>query len=470
MSFSTPVFLFLFFPLTILGYYLIHPKLQNAFLLLASLAFYAWGEPKFVVVFLTAILFNYLVGRLLGIMCGLKNSRRMVMLLGLAANIGLLFYYKYLIFGTEIVNSVFNAGLTIKEIALPFGISFFTFRSISYILDVYWGISEAQKNPVNVALYISFFPQVSMGPITKSNVFLDQINNRHFDLDMFTDGAKRFISGLAKKLIIADTLGVIVDPVFLMAGDERTVVAAWYGMIGYCLQLYFDFSGYTDMAIGLSKMFGFATPENFDYPYMAISITDFWRRWHITLGEFFKNYVYFPLGGSRKGNVYVNIFIVFLLTGIWHGAAWSFIVWGLWHGLFRLIEMWYTRSRKDYQIPSVLQHLYALIVVAMGWVLFRASDLLSGVKYWGNLLGIGAAGMADSYSLFTLQSTLGIFIIGIIFCFPVAKKIREFVQKQSGFYVFAKNFLMPIVYVGLLLLCVAYMQIGTYNPFLYNNF
>lgn len=470
MSFSTPVFLFLFFPIVILGYYLIHPKLKNAFLVIASLAFYAWDEPKFIVVFAAAVLSNYLAGLLLGKFKELKNSKRMVMAAAIIANIGLLFYYKYLMFGTEIINDIFKAGLTVKEIALPLGISFFTFRSISYILDVYWETSEAQKNPINVALYISFFPQVSMGPITKSNVFLSQLNNRHFDLDIFTDGIKRFIVGLAKKLIIADTLGVIVDPVFSMAADERTVVAAWYGIIGYCLQLYFDFSGYSDMAIGLSKMFGFETPENFDYPYMATSITDFWRRWHITLGEFFKNYVYFPLGGSRKGNVYVNIFIVFLLTGIWHGAAWSFVVWGLWHGLFRLLEMAYKRSEKKLKIPSAFKHLYALIVVSMGWVLFRANDLISGFKYWGNLIGIGSAGFSDSYSLFTLKSTWGIFIIGILFCFPVAKKVKELVQRKKGLYDFCDKVVMTAVYVGLLLICVAYMQISTYNPFLYNNF
>lgn len=470
MSFSTPVFLFLFFPLTILGYYFIHPKLKNAFLTIASLAFYAWGEPRFIVVFSAAILFNYLAGVLLGKFKELKNSKRLVMIAALAANIGLLFYYKYLMFGTEIINDIFKAGLTVKEIALPLGISFFTFRSISYILDVYWGTSEAQKNPVNVALYISFFPQVSMGPITKSNVFLSQINNRHFDLDIFTDGIKRFIVGMAKKLIIADTLSVIVAPVFSMAADERTVVAAWYGIIGYCLQLYFDFSGYSDMAIGLGKMFGFETPENFDYPYMATSITDFWRRWHITLGEFFKNYVYFPLGGSRKGNVYVNIFIVFLLTGIWHGAAWQFIVWGLWHGLFRLLEMAYKRKRKELKIPSVFKHLYAVIVASMGWVLFRASDLLSGLKYWGNLIGIGASGLSDSYSIFTLKSTVGIFIIGILFCFPVAKKVREIVQKKKGLYVFADNFLMPAIYLGLFIVCISCMLMNNYNAFIYQKF
>lgn len=470
MSFSTPIFLFLFFPITILGYYLIHPKLKNAFLLIVSLAFYAWGEPKFIVVFAAAILFNYLTGLLLGKLQELKNSKRMVMIATIMANIGLLFYYKYLMFGTEIINDIFKAGLTVKEIALPLGISFFTFRSVSYISDVYWGTTRAQKNPINVALYISFFPQVSMGPITKSDFFMSQLDNRRFDLDKFTDGVKRFITGLAKKLIIADTLGVIVDPVFSMAADERTVVAAWYGMIGYSLQLFFDFSGYSDMAIGLSKMFGFDTPENFDYPYMATSITDFWRRWHITLGEFFKNYVYFPLGGSRKGNVYVNIFIVFLLTGIWHGAAWSFIVWGLWHGLFRLIEMALKRSKKEFKIPSVFKHIYAVAVVAMGWVLFRASDLLSGIRYWGNLIGIGSAGFSDSYSLFTLKSEIGLFAIGILFCFPIAKKLTQTIKKKNGLYFFTNNFLIPITYIGLLLICIAYMQVGTYNPFLYNNF
>ncbi len=470
MSFSTSVFLFLFFPLTILGYYLIHPKLKNAFLLIASLAFYAWGDSEFIIIFAAAIIFNYLIGLLVEKLQGLKTSKRMVMIAALAANIGLLFYYKYLMFGTEIVNSIFNANITIKEIALPLGISFFTFRAISYVLDVYWGTTQAQKNPVNVALYISFFPQVSMGPITKSNAFLSQLNNRHFDLDIFTYGVKRFIVGLAKKLIIADTLGVIVDPVFSMTADERTVVAAWYGIIGYSLQLFYDFSGYSDMAIGLSKMFGFETPENFDYPYMATSITDFWRRWHITLGDFFKNYVYFSLGGSRKGNVYVNIFIVFLLTGIWHGAAWQFIVWGLWHGLFRMTEMALKRSKKEFKILSALKHLYAVAVISMGWVLFRSDSLINGVKYWGNMFGIGAAGFSNSYSLFTLKSTLGIFLIGILFCFPVAKKIRELVQKKKGLYAFGDNFLMPVLYLGLFVLCISCMLMNNYNAFIYQKF
>lgn len=470
MSFSSPVFLFLFFPITILGYYLIHPKLKNAFLLAASLAFYAWGEPKFILIFMAAMALNYVMALLIGKLRECTLSKRMVMILALTANVGMLFYYKYLMFGAEILNGVFNAGITVKEIALPLGISFFTFRSISYILDVYWGTSEAQKNPIDAALYVSFFPQVSMGPITKSDVFLPQLKERRFDLDKFTEGIKRLIVGMAKKLIIADALGVIADPVFSMAADERTVVAAWYGMIAYSLQLFFDFSGYSDMAIGLGKMFSFETPENFDYPYTATSITDFWRRWHITLGEFFKNYVYFPLGGSRKGNVYVNIFIVFLLTGVWHGAAWNFIVWGLWHGLFRLIEMAFTRNEKAPKLPCLFKHLYALAVVAMGWVLFRASDLPGGVKYWGNLIGVGSAGFSDSYSLFTLKSALGIFVVGIFFCFPVAKNTGIWFKKRKCLNLLASSFLMPIVYVGLLLICVAYMQIGSYNPFLYNNF
>lgn len=470
MSFTSPVFIFLFFPLVILGYYLIHPRLKNIFLLAASLAFYAWGEPKFIFIFIIAVLLNYAFGLLIGRARKRGSSAKFSLIISLMINLGLLFYYKYLVFGAEIMNSVFDAGFQVSEIALPLGISFFTFRSISYVADIYTGKINAEKNPVNAALYISFFPQVSMGPITEANAFLPQLKERRFNIDVFTDGIKRLIVGMAKKLIIADTLGIIVDPVFSSASDGRTVAAAWTGIIAYCLQLYFDFSGYSDMAIGLSKMFGFETPENFDYPYMADSITDFWRRWHMTLSRFFRDYVYIPLGGNRKGNVYVHIFVVFLLTGLWHGAAWNFVVWGLWHGLFRLIEMAYKRSGKELKIPSALKHLYALAVVAIGWVLFRANDLSSGIAYLGNLVGINSAGFADSYSLFSLKSSIGVLAVGILFCFPVAKKIRELLQKNKTLEFVFGNVVTPSIYLVLFVLCISCALMNNYNAFIYQQF
>lgn len=470
MSFSTPIFLYLFFPLTLLGYYLIHPQLKNAFLMLASLAFYYWCEPTFIIIFAVYILWNYFSGLILGKLKDLKYSKRMVIVVSLVGNIISLLYYKYLTFGTEIINDIFKAGLPIKEIALPIGISFFTFRSISYIFDVYWGDTEVQKNPINVGLYISFFPQVTMGPITKSCDFLPQLKERRFNLDKFADGVKRFTVGMAKKLIIADTLAVIVNPVFAMAADERTVIAAWYGIIGYCLQLYYDFSGYSDMAIGLSAMFGFETPENFDYPYMSTSIADFWRRWHITLGDFFKKYVYFPLGGSRKGNVYFNIFVVFLLTGIWHGAAWTFIIWGLWHGLFRLIEMYAKKHFKNTKIPGFFKHLYALVVIGIGWVFFRAENLSQAWKYLGTMVGISGAGLTDSLSNFNAKSYLGLMLVGILFCFPVVGKIKELLHKNKVAAFIADYIAQPVIYIALLLVCVSSMLVSSYDPFLYQNF
>lgn len=470
MSFTSPVFIFLFFPLVILGYYLIHPRLKNIFLLMASLAFYAWGEPKFIFIFIIAVLLNYAFGLLIERAKKRGSSAKFALVISLMINLGLLFYYKYLVFGAEIMNSVFDADFLVSEIALPLGISFFTFRSISYVADIYTGKTNAEKNPVNAALYISFFPQVSMGPITEANDFLPQLKERRFNIDVFADGIKRLIVGMAKKLIIADTLGIIVDPVFSSAADGRTVAAAWTGIIAYCLQLYFDFSGYSDMAIGLSKMFGFETPENFDYPYMADSITDFWRRWHMTLSRFFRDYVYIPLGGNRKGNVYVHIFVVFLLTGLWHGAAWNFVVWGLWHGLFRLIEMAYKRGGKELKIPSVLKHLYALAVVAIGWVLFRANDLSSGITYLGNLVGINSAGFADSYSLFTLKSSAGVLAVGILFCFPVAKKIRELLRKNKTLEFVFGNIITPSIYLFLFVLCISCALMNNYNAFIYQQF
>lgn len=470
MSFTTPVFLFLFFPAVILGYYLIHPKLRNLVLLAASFAFYTWGEPEFVWMFAIAIVLNYAFGLWIGRSRERGLASRAALVFALITDLGLLFYYKYLMFGAEIMNSVFDANFTINDIALPLGISFFTFRSISYVTDVYMGRSEAQKNPVNAALYISFFPQVSMGPIMESNAFLAQLQERRFQLDRFNSGIKRFIAGMAKKLIIADTLGVIVDIVFSSAAGERTVVAAWTGIIGYSLQLYFDFSGYSDMAIGLSGLFGFETPENFDYPYMASSITDFWRRWHMTLSKFFRDYVYIPLGGNRRGNVYVHIFIVFLLTGLWHGAAWNFVVWGLWHGLFRLIEMVFTRTGIELKVPSALKHAYALSVVGIGWVLFRADSLSAGLRYLGNMVGVGVSSFADSYSIFMLKSSLGVFLIGILFCFPVTKKMKELVQKNKLLEFISDKIVMMAVYLILFILCISCSLMNNYNAFIYQQF
>ena len=491
MSFVTPVFLFLFFPITLLGYYLIHPKLKNIFLLVSSLMFYFWGEPKFIIVFAASIAFNYIAGFVMGKLRGLSNLKRIVMLFSVAINIGLLFYYKYLMFSTETVNTVLNTNFPVKEITLPLGISFFTFRAISYILDVYWETSVAQKNPINVALYISFFPQVVMGPITKSSDFLPQLTKRKFELNKFTNGIKCFIIGMAKKLIIADSLAVIVNPVFSMAADERTVVAAWYGIIGYCLQLFFDFSGYSDMAIGLSKMFGFDTPENFNYPYMSKGAVEFWSRWHITLGTWLKDYVYTPVFKgllSKKKDLFVcdtlALLMVWLVAGIWHGAAWHYVTYGLYYFCFilleRIIEYHEKKRRKRLKLKkqpetkfhATLSHIYFIIVLIFGQLMFRidGNSLENYFCYIGSMFGRSGSGFTDSYSLFTLKSNLRIFLLGILFCFPVTKKIKKMLTQNDNLSFIIENIVMPIGWLTLFVLCVSCVLMSNYNAFIYQQF
>lgn len=489
MAFTTMSFLFVFLPLTILGYYLIHPKLKNLFLLAASLAFYAWGEPKFILIFMVSIAANYTIALLINKLENRVDLKRLVLIIALFANVGLLFYYKYLMFAVTTVNQVFGRNISIPNIALPLGISFFTFRSISYILDVYWGTSEAQKNPINAALYISFFPQVSMGPITKSYAFLPQLSERGFHFNKFSDGIRRFILGMAKKLIIADVLSIIVNPIFALPHDERTVIAAWCGVIGYILQLFFDFSGYSDMAIGIGKMFGFDTPENFDYPYMSKGIGEFWGRWHITLGAWLKDYIYTPifraLLDKKKPVFWCDIFgllCVWLIAGVWHGAAWHYVAYGLYYFLFIALERtvdYYKKERRkklklkkqpETKVEVVLAHIYFVIVLIFGQLLFRVDTLGNYIPYIRTMFGFGGNQFTNQFTNFTLRSSAGLFFIGILFCFPIGKKVKSILEKNKYLNSFSEYLVQPIAYLALFIVSISYMLISTSNPFLYFNF
>lgn len=493
MAFTSTIFMFLFLPVSLAGYYLIRPELKNLFLLMASLGFYAFGEPKMVFLLLLSTVVNYAAGRLIARRKQAEKSGRPWVALALIWNLGLLFYFKYLIFTVQSINALAGTQFILPSITLPLGISFFTFRCISYILDVSWDTVPAEKNWIKVALYISFFPQISMGPITKYHGFCSQLTDRPFDADVFGEGAKRIIIGLSKKLVLANGIAVMVDQIFSMTSG-RTVLLAWLGALGYLLQLYYDFSGYSDMAIGIGKLFGFQTPENFNYPYMSRSIVEFWNRWHMTLGSWFKDYLYTPVfrkmmtvtkKDHKKLSMYqcdmIALFVTWLLTGLWHGSAWSYVGWGLYNFAFialeRTIDYYQKKRRKRLKLKKkpdspyqiVLSHIYFFVVLIFSQVMFRTEKMSDYVGYLKDMFALGGNGFCDGWSLFLLKDNLLLFIVGLFFCFPVLKKLQVRVQGS----ICCRKVLTvvePLFYVILFIVSISNMVVSSYNPFMYLNF
>lgn len=467
MVFSSIVFIFAFLPVVLIGYYLIAPKLRNLFLLLASLTFYYVGETRSVWIILTSILINYLFGLFIA------NSktpllRKISLSIGVFLNIALLFYFKYINFTVNIFNSVFNSNIFIQTIALPIGISFFTFQGLTYIVDLYRGDVKLQKNPLNIALYITLFPQLIAGPIVRYKDVNEQIKKRSVTRQSFYTGIKRFTFGLAKKIVIANTAAIIADKIFNIPARENSVISTWIGVLCYAIQIFFDFSGYSDMAIGLGKMFGFDFKENFNYPYISKSITEFWRRWHISLSSFFKDYVYIPLGGNRRGNVYVNLIIVFFLTGLWHGASLNFIVWGLWHGIFMLIERRFRSDKvSNKPIVAIMKRIYTLLVVIIGWVFFRAEDLPHALSYLGRMFGIIKPTIVGASFTYYLDSySILIIVFGIILSTKLIPTLLKKMENYKRIYIIGETAIL----VFLLLYCGIYVMASTYNPFIYFRF
>lgn len=419
MTFTSLNFLFIFFPLSIAGYYLIKNDIRNIFLVMISLIFYSVGEPIMVWLLLLSIVINYLFGLALGRKWNHIAIKYYFLILMLAWNFGLLFYYKYYAFTLENINSIFGTDILIPKIIQPLGISFFTFRTVSFCLDVYWGTVPTQKNFINVALYICFFPQVSMGPISKYNDFSAQLSERPFDTDLFLDGVRRIIIGLAKKLIIANNIGGTVDSIFAMSGNERSIVLSWLGIISYLIQLYYDFSGYSDIAIGVGQLFGFKTPENFNYPFMSKSVVEYWSRWHITLGTWLKNYLYTPIFRACQNkdialgtcNV-LALLGVWLFAGIWHGAGWNYVCYGLYYFAFivleRIVEDYKKKKRKRLKLKKqpetvtqkIRAHIYFFVVLIFGQLLFRSADLGSFVDYSKSMFGLAGNVIFDSQTYF----------------------------------------------------------------------
>lgn len=471
MVFSSTVFLFIFLPLVLAFYYLLGKKYRNTFLLLASLIFYTWGERKMVLLMIASIGLNYMAGIAISRFIADKIISKVIISLAILINLSFLAYYKYLNFALENLKwlGIYEPG-DVPIVLLPIGISFYTFHNISYLIDVFRRRSQAQKNPFSLALYISFFPQLVAGPIIRYHDIEKQFASRNSTIKKFTDGILMFVIGLFKKVVLANTAGIIADHVFATGVKDIPSLVAWLGIICYALQIYFDFSGYSDMAIGLARMFGFRFPENFNHPYVSTSIREFWRRWHISLSSWFRDYLYIPLGGSKNGkaNTYLNILLVFFVTGLWHGASWNFIIWGLFHGSFLILER--SRIINLDKWPVVLKHIYVGLVILIGWVFFRLDTFAEAMAYLHNMLGLGTGN--NYYPLIYVSNyTLIVLLTGLIFLAPFRKNFSLFLIKKQG--MFTKPLLQSFSYfAALILLVLSSMELAasSYNPFIYFRF
>ena len=463
MLFTSISFLYYFLPTIIILYFITPKKYRNYILLIFSIIFYMYGEPKYVILMLVEILVAYFGALLID-----KYKSKEIFLITIIIHIGLLCVFKYtdLFIGT--INSIFKTNISFLNITLPIGISFYTFQILSYVIDVYRGKVKVQKNILKLATYVSLFPQLIAGPIVRYETICDELDNRDETIEKFSLGTRRFIIGLAKKVLIANMLGELCTKFSLV--DERSVLFYWIFAISYMLQVYFDFSAYSDMAIGLGKMFGFTFLENFNYPFISKSITEFWRRWHISLSSWFKDYVYIPLGGSRKGTLKLvrNILIVWFLTGIWHGAAYNFILWGLFIGVFLVIEkLWL--SKYISKLPKVLRNIYVLFIIMISFLMFNAESINEAFFNIKGLFGLNKEVFINNYTIYYLKSYLIVLIIAIFGATPLFKNIIEKLKKSKCLNKII-NILEPIFLVILLLLVTAYLIDSSYNPFLYFRF
>ncbi len=462
MLFSGIPFLYYFLPIVLILYFAIPRKLKNSVLLLFSLIFYAWGEPKYIFLMLISIASGYILGLLIEKFYD-KFLSKLFLILSVIISIGFLAYFKYADFFISNFNSATGMSLPLLRIALPIGISFYTFQILSYTIDVYRKNVPAQKNPITLATYIALFPQLIAGPIVRYSDVCEQLDNRKHTLSMTASGVARFICGLSKKVLIANALGELCD--IFRASNEKTVLFYWIYAISFCLHIYFDFSGYSDMAIGLGRIFGFDFIENFNYPYISKSITEFWRRWHISLGSWFRDYVYIPMGGNRvsKSRWFLNIFTVWFLTGFWHGAAWNFIVWGLYFAVFLILEKLFLSKLLDK--AKGFTHVYVLFFVMISFVIFNATDLTEAIQYIGGLFGANAHSFISGETVYYLKSYALILILAIIGATPLPKKIFEKIKDTKVISV-----IHPIVLTVLLIVITAYLVDGSFNPFLYFRF
>lgn len=467
MVFSSIVFLYLYLPITLIVYFITPARLRNIWLFIVNLIFYGWGEPVYIILMLISILLNYVVGIYVGKYREEKNrTARRILTVNIILNVALLVFFKYFDFLIEslAVIPVFSE-LKPLGIALPIGISFYTFQAMSYPIDVYRGETKYQKSFLKFGTYVALFPQLIAGPIVRYTDIAESLEERNIDAARIAKGIRRFVIGLGKKVLLANNIGQLWDVYHSISPEQLTVTGAWLGAIAFTFQIYFDFSGYSDMAIGLGEMLGFTFLENFNYPYISKSITEFWRRWHISLSSWFKDYVYIPLGGNRKGwkRQIVNILIVWSITGLWHGASWNFLLWGLYYGILLMIEklFFYEKLKKA---PAWLAHTYAMVLVVVGWMIFAIEDIHELIAYLGIMLGMGGADFISSQVMYYLKNYFFVLIVLVLASLPVGKNIYKKIKEP------VKIVFEPLAIALALIVCTAYLVDSTYNPFLYFRF
>lgn len=468
LVFSSIVFLYYFLPIVIVLYFITpmpngSPKLRNITLLLASIVFYGWGEPIYLLLMVAEIFILWLFGLKIDKYRGTSKSK-LFLILSIVVGLGILGFFKYTDFFLNNVNRFTHINLPLLRLALPIGISFYTFQTLSYSIDLYWGKTKVQKNPLDFATYVMLFPQLIAGPIVRYVDVAAKLKTREHTLERFSSGSRRFIVGLAKKVLISNLIGELAQ--IMYQSQEPSILGAWMYIIAYTLHIYFDFSAYSDMAIGMGRMFGFDFLENFNYPYTAKSITEFWRKWHISLSSWFRDYVYIPLGGNRtsRPRFIFNILFVWFLTGFWHGAGWNFIFWGLYYGILLLIEKFFLEKLLN-KTFNWLKHIYVMLIVMVGWVLFDTSNLLMAKNTLAKMFGFGADIIAGEESLYYLRSYLVLFIIAIIGSTPFPKRIAAKFENMKAMVI-----VEPLYIAALLIISTAFLVDGSFNPFIYFRF
>ena len=471
MVFSSFVFLLAFLPIVLLIYAICPRKLCNVVLLLASLLFYAWGEPIYVLLMFFSILQNYVSALLIEKFKEKEKATiaKVVLVVCIVLNVGMLGFFKYADFVVGTINSISGIGLSLFRLALPIGISFYTFQTMSYTIDVYWGKVKAQRNIINFATYVTLFSQLIAGPIVQYKTVAKEIDSRKVRVSDFAEGAFRFSVGLAKKVLIANQVGALFDTI--AASSQLTVASAWLGAIAYTFQIYFDFSGYSDMAIGLGRMFGFHFLENFNYPYMSKTITEFWRRWHISLSSWFKEYVYIPLGGNKKGMArqILNIAIVWVLTGLWHGANWNFVLWGVYYGALLILEKVFLLKVLD-KIPNFFGHIYTMFLVVIGWTIFSQTDFSAMGRYLKAMFGFGGVKVVNQDFVYYLTCHAVVLVIAVLASLDYNTLLAKIKLKERLHNSIGGNVIRTVVMVALLVLSFAFLVGDSYNPFLYFRF
>ena len=464
MVFSSLEFLFRFIPVTLLLYFIVPRKFKNALLLVASLFFYAWGEPIYVLLMIFSCAVNYGLGLAIDRTRGTPKSK-IALIASIVISLSLLGFFKYADFFVANINAIFGSSIGRLYLPLPIGISFYTFQILSYTVDVYRNATPVQKNIIDLSTYVTLFPQLIAGPIVRHKTIAEDITGRKHSLELFASGAHRFVIGLGKKVIIANNVGLIWD--LAKTSGEPTVLLAWLGIMAFSFQIYFDFSGYSDMAIGLGRMLGFRYLENFNFPYVAQSVTEFWRRWHMSLGQWFRDYVYIPLGGNQvsRWKWVRNIFIVWALTGFWHGASWNFAIWGLYFGVLLLAERLFLGKLLE-RLPRVFRHSYLLLIVVVSWVIFELGTVNGIFNYLGNMFALTGISGSSFESVYVLKSNLVLLAIAAIGCVPIFRNLYDRFSAKP----LVKAVVMPVFYLAVLTISVAYLVDSSFNPFLYFRF